>query len=122
MFDECFKALDGRDGNTTRMSLTSSLSRALSIKTRTASVVTYGGQKKGKGETGKSEAMQRVAVTLRQKQEYARAERLMLRASHAKKTILKTEANEDIAYLYNELAITYQGHDDLENATKCVKK
>ena len=46
----------------------------------------------------------------------------MLRAIHAKKAILKTEANEDIAYLYNELAITYQGHDDLENATKCVKK
>ena len=46
----------------------------------------------------------------------------MLRAIQAKKTILKTEASEDIAYLYNELAITYQGHDDLVNATKCVKK
>ena len=66
--------------------------------------------------------MQRVAVTLRQKQEYSRAERLMLRAIHVKKQILKTEVNEDIAYLYNELAITYQGHDDLDNATKCVKK
>jgi len=30
--------------------------------------------------------------------------------------------SEDIAYLYNELAITYQGHDDIENAIKCVKK
>ena len=46
----------------------------------------------------------------------------MLKGIHVKKQILKTEANEDIAYLYNELAITYQGHDDLINATKCVKK
>ena len=104
------------------MSLSSSISRALSIKTRTASVISYA-NKGGKGaEPGKSEAMQRVAVTLRQKQEYTRAERLMLRAIHVKKAILKTEVNEDIAYLYNELAITYQGHDALENATKCVKK
>ena len=66
--------------------------------------------------------MQRVAVTLRQKAEFSRAEKLMLRAIQAKKAILKTEASEDIAYLYNELAITYQGHDDLPNATKCVKK
>ena len=103
------------------MSLTSTLSRALSIKTRTASVVSYA--KKGKeAGPGKSEAMQRVAVTLRQKSEFARAEKLMLRAIQAKKAILKTEASEDIAYLYNELAITYQGHDDLVNATKCVKK
>ena len=121
MFNECFKDLDGRDGNTSRMSLTSTLSRALSIKTRTASVVSYA--KKGKDTgAGKSEAMQRVAVTLRQKAEFSRAEKLMLRAIQAKKTILKTEASEDIAYLYNELAITYQGHDDLPNATKCVKK
>ena len=103
------------------MSLTSTLSRALSIKTRTASVVSYA--KKGKDAgAGKSEAMQRVAVTLRQKAEFSRAEKLMLRAIQAKKAILKTEASEDIAYLYNELAITYQGHDDLPNATKCVKK
>ena len=67
MFDECFAALDGRDGNTTRMSLTSSLSRALSIKTRTATVVSYGAKKGKDGAPGKSEAMQRVAVTLRQK-------------------------------------------------------
>ena len=46
----------------------------------------------------------------------------MLKAIHVKKQILKTEVSEDIAYLYNELAITYQGHDDLLNATKCVKK
>ena len=46
VFDECFQALDGRDGqNTGRMSLTSSLSRALSIKARTASVVAYGQRK-----------------------------------------------------------------------------
>lgn len=46
----------------------------------------------------------------------------MLKAIQVKKQILKTEVNEDIAYLYNELAVTYQGHDDLENAIKCVKK
>ena len=46
----------------------------------------------------------------------------MLRAIQAKKTILKSEASEDIAYLYNELAVTYQGHDDIDNAIKCVKK
>ena len=64
--------------------------------------------KKGKDTgAGKSEAMQRVAVTLRQKAEFSRAEKLMLRAIQAKKAILKTEASEDIAYLYNELAITY---------------
>ena len=56
VFNECFKDLDGRDGNTSRMSLTSTLSRALSIKTRTASVVSYA--KKGKeAGPGKSEAM-----------------------------------------------------------------
>ena len=49
VFDECFQALDGRDGaNTSRMSLTSSLSRALSIKARTASVVAYGRRKSSK--------------------------------------------------------------------------
>ena len=65
MFNECFSHLDGRDGNTARMSLTSTLSRALSIKTRTASIISYGGRKTKVGESGKTEAMKRVAVTLR---------------------------------------------------------
>ena len=49
------------------MSLTSTLSRALSIKTRTASLVSYTSKKTvaGGGANGKSDAMQRVAVTLR---------------------------------------------------------
>ena len=55
MFDECFKSLDGRDACSSRVSLNSSISRALSIKTKTASVVTYG-QQSGKGP-GKSDAM-----------------------------------------------------------------
>ena len=65
MFDECFSNLDGRAGNDSRMSLTSTLSRALSIKTRQASVISYGGIKTRVGEAGKTEAMKRVAVTLR---------------------------------------------------------
>lgn len=66
--------------------------------------------------------MQRVAVQLRQKQEYGRAEKLMIRAISVKKQIVGSEVSEEIAYLYNELAVTYHGNDDLENAAKCVKK
>ena len=39
-----------------------------------------------------------------------------------KKQIIGSEISEDIAYLYNELAVTYQGNEDLENAAKCIKK
>ena len=68
-FDDCFQALDGRDGQASgRMSLTSTLSRALSIKSRTTSLVSYTSKKTvAGGKAGNSDAMQRVAVTLRQK-------------------------------------------------------
>ena len=46
----------------------------------------------------------------------------MQKAIQVKRQILGSEISEDIAYLYNELAVTYQGNDDLENASKCVKK
>ena len=54
--------------------------------------------------------------------EYGRAERLILKAISVKKRIIGSEVSEDIAYLYNELAVTYQGSDDLVNASKCVKR
>ena len=57
--------------------------------------------------------MERVAVKLRAKQEYSRAERLLLKAIQVKKKILNTEINEQVAYLYNELAVTYYSSDDL---------
>ena len=66
--------------------------------------------------------MQRVAVQLRQKLEYSRAEKLLVKAIQVKKQLEGSEVNEDIAYLYNELAVTYHGSDDLVNASKCVKK
>lgn len=46
----------------------------------------------------------------------------MLKAIQVKKQILGSEVSEDICYLYNELAVTYHGNDDYENATKCLKK
>ena len=46
----------------------------------------------------------------------------MLKAIAVKKQILGNEVSADIAYLYNELAVTYHGNDDLENASKCIKK
>jgi len=66
--------------------------------------------------------MKRVAVQLRQKQEYGRAERLIQKAIAVKKQITGSEVSEDIAYLYNELAVTYHGNEDLENAAKCIRK
>jgi tetratricopeptide (TPR) repeat protein len=39
-----------------------------------------------------------------------------------KKQILGTEVSEDIAYLFNELAVTYHGSDDLKNAVSCIKR
>ena len=59
---------------------------------------------------------------MRQKQEYGRAEKLMMKAISVKKQIVGSEISEDIAYLYNELAVTYHGNDDYENAAKCIKK
>lgn len=46
----------------------------------------------------------------------------MLKAIQVKKQILGTEVSEDIAYLYNELAMIYHGNDDYENSIKCLKK
>lgn len=67
--------------------------------------------------------MQRVAVQLRRKQEYDRAEKLMLKAIQVKKQLNGgSEASDEIAYLYNELAVTYHSNDDFESAVKCVKK
>ena len=51
--------------------------------------------------------MERIAVQLRAKQEYGRAEKLMLKAIQVKKRITGSESHEEIAYLYNELAVTY---------------
>ena len=61
-------------------------------------------------------------MQLRQKQEYGRAEKLMVKAIAVKKQLVGSEVSEDIAYLYNELAVTYHGNDDYENASKCIKK
>ena len=61
-------------------------------------------------------------MQLRQKQEYDRAQKLMMKAISVKKQIVGSEVNDDIAYLYNELAVTYHGNDDYENASKCIKK
>ena len=82
MFDQCFKNLDGRgDANSsTRLSIKSGLSRTLSIKSRSTTMMMM---RRGTQNTTKSkggEAMQRVAVTLRQKQEYSRAEALLSKA------------------------------------------
>ena len=46
----------------------------------------------------------------------------MMKAISVKKQIVGSEVNDDIAYLYNELAVTYHGNDDYENASKCIKK
>jgi len=46
----------------------------------------------------------------------------MIKAIHVKKQLSGTEANEEIAYLYNELAVTYHSNEDFESAVKCVKK
>ena len=46
----------------------------------------------------------------------------MLKAISVKKQIVGSEVSEDIAYLYNELAVTYHGNDDYEKACTCIKK
>ena len=45
-----------------------------------------------------------------------------MKVIHVKKQIVGSEVSEDIAYLYNELGVTYHGNDDLENAAKCIRK
>ena len=99
IFNECFAMMDGREENSASlyskgMSIRSKLSRALSIKSKNTNMVIYSKQKKfGSGVEGvmestnleKAGAMQRLAVQLRQKQEYGRAEKLMLKAIQVKK-------------------------------------
>ena len=47
----------------------------------------------------------------------------MLKAIQVKKQLNGgSEASDEIAYLYNELAVTYHSNDDFESAVKCVKK
>ena len=46
----------------------------------------------------------------------------MIQAITVKKEIIGTEINADIAYMYNELAVTYENSDDLPKAISCVKK
>lgn len=46
----------------------------------------------------------------------------MLKAIKVKKQLFGSEMHEDIAYLYNELAVTYFGNEDLENSQVCLKK
>ena len=106
IFNECFANLDGRDGTgsvySRGMSIHSKMSKALSIKSKGTSIVNYGTNKRlsvRSGLGGQSEnqqekqaaadkktgAMQRVAVQLRQKQEYHRAEKLILKAINVKR-------------------------------------
>lgn len=66
--------------------------------------------------------MQRLAVTLRHKQEHNRAEQLLLKAIGVKKQINKTEYSMDIAYLYSELAVTYNQAEDMDKGMTCVRK
>ena len=70
-----------------------------------------------------AQVMQSFAIILRQKQEYSRAEKLLMKAIEVKREINKgSEVNSDIAYLYSELAVTYHSGDDTPKAITCVKK
>ena len=46
----------------------------------------------------------------------------MRKAIAVKTKIQGNEVSEDIAYLYNELAVTYKALDDLHHATVCIRK
>ena len=112
--------MDGRDGQSQMsrgMSIRSKLSKALSIKSKATSLVMYGrrdsaqtsgGAAVAQAANSNAGAMQRIAVQLRQKQECNRAEKLLMKAIGVKKRIKGSEVDEDIAYLYSELAVTYQ--------------
>jgi hypothetical protein len=53
--------------------------------------------------------LQKIAVSLREKTQYKRAEQLLIKAINLKKPLNKgSEVHLDIAYLYSELALTYQ--------------
>jgi hypothetical protein len=38
------------------------------------------------------------------------------------KQIIGNEVNADIAYMYNELAVTYENSENIEKAITCIKK
>lgn len=126
LFTEFFSNLDGRDelknGGT---SINSRLSRKLSIKTSTRTSIsirrtlTAGKDDKKNKDAG---AIQRVAVTMRARQEFNMAEKLMLQAIKVKKAILGTEVSADIAYMYSELAVTYENGEEVTKAISCIKK
>jgi hypothetical protein len=82
LFNEFFRALDGRSELSSNMgtSIKSRLSRGLSIKTKSNTTVSYRKSSTNQAPKNKQNpnAIQRVAVTLRQKQEFKTAERLML--------------------------------------------
>lgn len=127
LFTEFFQSLDGRDElASTGTSINSRLSRKLSIKTKTSTSIairnkSFAGKDGAKNQKDAG-AIQRVAVTLRARQEFNMAEKLMLQAIKVKKGILGTEVNADIAYMYSELAVTYENSEDLKNAISCIKK
>jgi len=77
-FDDCFNAMDGRDDKSQgrTMSIKSRISRALTIKSKTSTVVKYRKASEKSDphkssrvdeKSGRADAMQRVAITLRQK-------------------------------------------------------
>lgn len=131
LFAEFFVGLDGRaDMDPSSMtSIKSRMSRGLSIRSRTNISVAYSRKTTQKTNLGASKKfkqdpnqIQRVAVTLRQKQEFSMAERLMLQAIRVQKQILGTEANLDIAYMYSELAVTYESGEKFDRAINCIKR
>ena len=127
LFTEFFQSLDGRDElSSAGTSINSRLSRKLSIKTKTSTSIAIRNKsiagKDGAKNQKDAGAIQRVAVTLRARQEFNMAEKLMLQAIKVKKGILGTEVNADIAYMYSELAVTYENSEDLKNAISCIKK
>jgi hypothetical protein len=50
------------------------------------------------------------------------AEKLMLQAIKVKKQIIGSEISADIAYMYNELAVTYESSSHFDLALSCIKK
>jgi len=67
--------------------------------------------------------LQRIAISLRQKNEYFRAKQLLKKAIEVKRSLNKgSEVNIEIAYLYSELAVTYHSAENTEKAIACLKK
>jgi tetratricopeptide (TPR) repeat protein len=125
LFTEFFSNLDGRDElKNSGTSINSRLSRKLSIKTSTRTTISIRRTLPGKDDKKNKDAsaIQRVAVTMRARQEFNMAEKLMLQAIKVKKAILGTEVSADIAYMYSELAVTYENGDEVTKAISCIKK